>query len=83
MAMGSGVDCMAIPISVSGAILKPRGMAFILGRTVTDMRASGEHVSNMVKAQTSLPTVISIQASIKKASLMEKDNILGRTGHFT
>jgi hypothetical protein len=63
---------------VNGNILKLKGMGFISGKTVIDMKESGNSVLNMVMGQTLSGMEIAIKENLKKEKQTAKVNTLGQ-----
>ena len=80
MATASGEASLETPISVSGATQRPRGMAYILGRTVIAMKASGSSVSSMGREQIFSRTETPTRESTSMGSQMARASTPGRTG---
>lgn len=78
MAMASGEAYQETRTLVNGVILKPKDSESIPGKTVIVMRANGDNVWNMDRAQTSSKMVTRTQVSTRKANLMAKVNTLGK-----
>jgi hypothetical protein len=75
----SGRVSMATNISVSGVIIKPTGTVSTSGKTVIAMKVSGTTVCAMVRARTSLQTVMFTWVSIATAKRKVTDSTDGQT----
>lgn len=83
MVMESGEDCTMTLTLENGDRLRQKGMVFILGRMVIDMKGNGNIASSTDKEQIFLLMVISTLENIKMENQKVKDNIPGRTAHST
>ena len=82
-AMAYGAVKTEIHTSVSGAGARQTDMVCMSGATVTDMRASGEHVYDMETAPTSFPTKINTLGSIATGIQTASVNTNGRMATHT
>ena len=67
---------------MNGDTQKLRAMAFTSGKTVIDMKESGNSVLNMVTEQTYSEMEIATKENLKKVKRMAKVNTHGQTAQY-
>lgn len=80
--MGFGKEVIMIAILGNGLVQKHMAMEYILGQMETDMKDSGECVSNMDKDMMGFAMEIRILANMLMENLMEKESIFGLLDKF-